>query len=53
MEEPFETIIQFRFENQTPESAPVWWRMSKDRQPQQFPLEVGIAPANVLLLYGL
>ena len=52
MEEPFETIIQFRFENQTPESAPVWWRMSKDRKPQQFPLEVGIAPANVLLLYG-
>ena len=51
MEEPFEMIIQFRFENQTPDSPPVWWRMTKDRKPQQFPQELGVAPVNILLLY--
>ena len=51
MEEPFEMIIQFRFEKQSPESAPVWWRMSKEKKPQRFPEELGIAPANILLLY--
>ena len=51
MEEPFEIIIQFRFEKQSPESAPVWWRMSKEKKPQRFPEELGIAPANILLLY--
>ena len=51
MEEPFETIIQFRYAGQAPDSPPIWWRMSKDKRPGQFPGELGIAPANVLLLY--
>ena len=51
MEEPFETIIQFRYAGQAPDSPPIWWRMAKDRRPGQFPDELGIAPANVLLLY--
>ena len=51
MEEPFETIIRFRYENQTQGSAPLWWRLGKDRRPAEFPEELGIAPANVLLLY--
>lgn len=51
MEEPFETIIQFRYEGQKPDSPPVWWRLTKDKKPAQFPGELGIAPANILLLY--
>ncbi len=51
MEEPFETIIRFRYENQEPDSPPLWWRLGKDRRPGTFPEELGIAPANVLLLY--
>ena len=51
MEEPFETILQFRYTGQNPESPAVWWRISKDKRPQMFPEELGIAPANILLLY--
>ena len=51
MEEPFETIIQFRYASQSPDSPPVWWRLTKEKKPSQFPPELGIAPANILLLY--
>ena len=51
MEEPFETILQFRFASQKPDSPPVWWRLSKEKRPAQFPAELGIAPVNILLLY--
>ena len=51
MEEPFEVIIQFRYAGQNPDSPPVWWRISKDKKPQQFPTELGISPVNILLLY--
>ena len=51
MEEPFETIIQFRYAGQAPDSPPIWWRMAKDKRPEKFPNELGIASANVLLLY--
>ncbi|MBO7372863.1 MAG: ATP-binding cassette domain-containing protein [Oscillospiraceae bacterium] len=51
MEEPFEVITQFRYAGQNPTSPPVWWRISKDKKLQQFPEELGIAPANILLLY--
>ena len=51
MEEPFETILQFRYAGQKPDSQPVWWRLAKGNRPQQFPQELGIAPANILLLY--
>ncbi len=51
MEEPFETIIQFRYEKQKEDSPPVWWRLPKDRKPAQFPEDLGISPANILLLY--
>ena len=51
MEEPFETTLQFRFASQTPDSPAVWWRLSKDKRPQPFPEELGISPANILLLY--
>ena len=51
MEEPFETIIQFRYAGQSDTSPAVWWRLPKDKRPGQFPEDLGIAPANVLLLY--
>jgi len=51
MEEPFEVILQFRYVGQDPKSPPVWWRLAKGNRPQQFPAELGIAPANILLLY--
>ena len=51
MEEPFETIIQFRYASQSEDSPAIWWRLSKDKKPQTFPAELGIAPANILLLY--
>lgn len=51
MEEPFETIILFRFVGQNADSSSVWWRLAKDKRPAAFPGELGIAPANILLLY--
>ena len=51
MEEPFEVILQFRYAGQDQKSPPVWWRLAKGSRPQRFPEELGIAPANILLLY--
>ncbi len=51
MEEPFESILQFRYAAQNSESAPIWWRIPKDKRPQTLPTELGVAPANILLLY--
>ena len=51
MEEPFEVILQFRYAGQAPDSAPVWWRLNKEKRPREFPEALGIAPANILLLY--
>ena len=51
MEEPFEVILQFRYAGQAPDSAPVWWRLNKEKRPREFPEVLGIAPANILLLY--
>ena len=51
MEEPFEWIIEFRPRSAAADAQGVWWRVSKDKRPQSFPAELGIAPANILLLY--
>ncbi len=51
MEEPFEWILMFRYEGQSPDSPPIWWRIPKDKRPQVFPSELGIAAVNILLLY--
>ena len=51
MEEPFEWIVEFRYVTQRPGTPPVWWRVPKDRRPQVFPAEFGVAPVNVLPLY--
>lgn len=50
MEEPFEWCLLFRYAGQDPGSAPLWWRMPKDKKPARMPAELGIAPENVLLL---
>ena len=52
MEEPFEWVLEFRYAGQTPESQPLWWRMPKEKRPQQLPEVLGIAPVNVLPLRG-
>ncbi len=51
MEEPFETILQFRYTGQAEGSPSIWWRLPKDKKPREFPTEIGIAPVNVLPLY--
>lgn len=51
MEEPFEWITAFRYASASEGSAPVWWRVTKDKRPAQFLEEFGVAPANILLLY--
>lgn len=50
-EDPFELRLLFRYENQKQGTPDIWWRMPKDRRPDEIPKELGIAPANVLLLY--
>ncbi len=51
MEEPFEWVSEFRYERQDPASPAVWWRYAKDRRLPQKPERLGVAPANILLLY--
>ena len=51
MEEPFETILLFRYEGQEETARNVWWRIPKEKRPREFPGEIGIASANILLLY--
>lgn len=50
-EDPFELRLLFRYQNQKEGISDIWWRMPKDRRPDEMPECLGIAPANVLLLY--
>ena len=50
MEEPFEWVMAFRYAAQQPDTPALWWRIPKERRPQQMPAELGIAPVNVLAL---
>ena len=52
MEEPFEYIMQFRFENQTEDTPDIWWQTPKYLNGERNPAALGIAPMNVLPLYG-
>lgn len=51
IEEPFEMIVPFRYENQQADAPDLWWRLPKERRPSGDTAELGIAPSNVLLLY--
>ena len=51
MEEPFEWISEFRYEQQHPDSPAVWWRYARALRPGKPPEALGVAPEKVLLLY--
>jgi len=51
VEEPFEDIIEFRYASQKDGTPDMWWRLTKENRPKSKELELGTAPANVLLLY--
>ena len=36
MEEPFEQLFLFRFQGQSPDSPPLWWRLPKEQAPDIF-----------------
>ena len=50
-EEPFEWISEFRYEHQAAGSSPVWRRYSREFRTNEPPKQLGVAPADVLLLY--
>ena len=52
MEEPFEVSVRFRWEHQQEGTEPLLWRVNKDKRGQGFPEALGVAPANILLLYA-
>ena len=52
MEEPFEWISEFRYDEQEPGSPTVWWRYAREFRRENPPGVLGVSPANVLLLYG-
>jgi len=51
MEEPFEWIVAFRYAGQKAGTPDIWWRVPKEKRPAAFPEALGVAPANILLLY--
>ena len=51
MEEPFEWISEFLYQNQNPGSTPLWWRYPREFRCQEPPRELGVSPDNILLLY--
>lgn len=51
MDEPFESILSFRYEGQAAGTPDLWWRVPKGRISSPLPAELGVAPANVLPLY--
>ena len=52
IEEPFEWISEFRYNEQNPGSPAVWWRYSREFRQEAPPKELGVSPRDVLLLYG-
>jgi len=53
IEEPFAWIIKFQYQGQKEDSAPVWWRISKDKRGNgSAPTSLGVAPQDILLLYA-
>ena len=50
-EEPFEWISEFSYEHQATGSPLVWWRYAREFRTSEPPKQLGVAPADVLLLY--
>lgn len=51
IEQPFEWIVKFRYENQRAASPAVWWRFAKTDRPPQLEAPLGVRPQDILLLY--
>ena len=51
MEEPFEWVSEFVYEEQVPEKPAAWWRYSKAFRLPEPPGTLGVSPDEVLLLY--
>ena len=51
MEEPFECTAEFRYVQQSEQSAVIWRRFSKESRTESRPERLGVAPEHVLLLY--
>ncbi|TQI68612.1 ATP-binding cassette domain-containing protein [Clostridium sp. KNHs216] len=51
MEEPFESILSFRYNGQEKGTPDLWWRVPKGRISSPLPAELGVSPVNVLPLY--
>lgn len=49
-ETPFEDLFLFRFQRQSPDSAPLWWKLPKGHGQNFFPSALGVLPDQVLLL---
>ena len=52
MEEPFEWISEFRYNEQKPESPAVWRRYPRELRREGPPEALGVLPEKVLLLYA-
>ena len=51
MEEPFESIWQFRYDNQDESAADILWQTPKNRSGERSATKLGVAPEDVLPLY--
>ena len=51
IEQPFEWVIKFRYENQDPQTQTIWWRFAKPMKPTVMPSTLGVAGKDILLLY--
>lgn len=51
IEQPFEWIVKFRYEQQQAASPAVWWRFAKTDRPLRLETPLGVRPEDVLLLY--
>ncbi len=50
IEEPFAWTIKFRYETQSAQSTPIWWRITKENR-RHTPAMLGVAPQHLMLLY--
>jgi molybdate transport system ATP-binding protein len=51
MEEAFEYVMQFRYENQVDDTQDILWRFPKEKKSVAIPTNLGVEPENVLPLY--
>ncbi len=50
MEEPFESVLEFRYKQQKAGTPALWWRMPKIMKPDELPEFLGISPEKVMPL---